>query len=210
MTWVFDWDTWWARDPPDLDSERPHGRRTAGNERIELDKLDVRLLQELTANARQKNIDIIRRLGMDPREGSIQQKVSKRIQRLREVIDSYRVFINWTHFDVYNTPMLIVRADKASTERLIAKLKEGTFPFSSSIRHIPDGFVWYARLPSAHLSELVSLVWRISESYELLMIDYKCSQTYGLWAETFDEETSDWRTDRQFCLDGPLEAIGLL
>ncbi len=210
MTWVFDWDSWWASEPAtDTQDVKRAETGPPEQERLVIDKLDARLLQELTANARQKNIDIIRRLGMNPREGSIQQKVSKRIQRLRGVIDSYRVFINWTHFDVYNTPMLIVQADPSMTERLIAKLREGTFPFSSSIRRIPGGFVWYSRLPSAHLSELVSLIWRISQSYEIFMIDYKCSQTYGLWAETFDEEIGDWRTDRDFCLDEPLRSIGL-
>ncbi|MCF2135864.1 MAG: hypothetical protein K9W43_01370 [Candidatus Thorarchaeota archaeon] len=211
MTWNFDWERWWSQEPQreqDRSATRPKKNEVA-TEHFEIDHLDAKILQELTDNARQKNIDIIKKIGLNPREGSIQQKISKRILRLQEVIDSFRVFINWTHFDVYNTPMLIVKAERTKTERLIAKLQEGTFPFSSSIRQIPDGFVWYARLPSAHFSELLSFIWQLAKDYELLIIDYKHSQTYGLWAETFDAQTGDWKTDEKFCLEQPLKSIGL-
>ncbi len=208
MSWRFDWERWWAKEPriKQIATTRDDG---SSEERIKIDRLDAMILQELTRNARQKNIDIIKNLGMNPREGSVQQKISKRILRLQDVIDSYRVFINWTYFDVYNTPMLIVRATPETTDRLLKKLAEGTFPFSSSFRKVPDGFVWYARLPSAHFSELIALIWRISKDYELLIIDYKHSQTYGLWAETLSEDSGEWITDSVFCLEKPLKSIGL-
>jgi hypothetical protein len=140
----------------------------------------------------------------------VKQKVSSKLKRLsEEVVESYRLYINWTHFDVYNTPTIIAKADEKVTDRLIAYLGVSKFPFASSIRKIESGFIWSARLPSAHLSELLSLVWKITKSHEILIIDYKHSQVYGLWAETFDSETNSWRTDREFCLDAPLKTIGL-
>ncbi|MHA1215823.1 MAG: hypothetical protein ACTSPX_00660 [Candidatus Thorarchaeota archaeon] len=210
MVWRFDWEQWWNSEiaEPDMQTDGVGSSKTASS-RVEIDELDAKILQILTDNARRKNIDIIRKLGLDPREGSTQQRISKRIVKLRQVIDSYRVFINWTYFDVYNTPMVLAKASSDTTRTLIGKLQRGTFPFSSSIRSMPDGFVWYARLPSAHLSELVSLIWRICDSYELLIIDYKHSQTYGLWAETFDQKTGDWKSDWEFCVEEPLRAIGL-
>jgi len=66
-----------------------------------------------------------------------------------------------------------------------------------------------SQLSSAHLSELVSFVWKLTKSYEILIIDYKHSQVYGLWAETFDNKSNSWRIDREFCLDTPLKSIGL-
>ncbi len=211
MTWRFDWEKWWSQEPRkgSKKSSQGMGGEASASDMFELDYLDAQILQHLTDNARQKNIDIIRKLGFDPRKGSIQQKISKRILRLHDVIDSFRVFINWTHFDVYNTPMLIVKARQEKTDRLIAKLREGTFPFSSSVRKTPEGFVWYARLPSAHFSELMSLIWQLVEEYQLLIIDYKHSQTYGLWAETIDKQTGEWKSDEEFCLKRPLKDIGL-
>jgi DNA-binding Lrp family transcriptional regulator len=208
MGWTFDWDKWWSACPkrPQPSPKEPESQ----NEPVQLDKLDVRIIQELTVDARRKNIEIIESLGMDKNAPGVQQKISSKLKRLsEEVVESYRLYINWTHFDVYNTPIIIAVADEQVTDNLIYHLSTSKFPFGSSIRKIESGFIWSARLPSAHLSELISLVWKISKSHEILIIDYKHSQIYGLWAEAFDEDTKSWKTDREFCLDTPLKAIGL-
>lgn len=208
MGWVFDWDKWWAACPDKIQSKPKIPSKI--DELIQLDDLDVRILQEIGTHARRKNIEIIEALGMDKNEPGIQQKISAKLKHLdEEVIESYRVYINWTHFDVYNTPIIIAEADDEVTNRLISYLSNSKFPFGSSIRKIEAGFIWSARLPSAHLSELISFVWKLAKSYEILIIDYKHSQVYGLWAETFDSKCKAWRTDREFCLDTPLKAIGL-
>jgi DNA-binding Lrp family transcriptional regulator len=206
--WVFDWDKWWSACPDKIQS-KPKGPPQI-EEIVQLDELDVKILQEIASNARRKNIEVIEALGMDKNESGIQQKISARLKHLsEEVIESYRVFINWTHFDVYNTPLIIAEADEEVTDRLISYLATSKFPFGSSIRKIETGFIWSARLPSAHLSELLSLVWKLAKSHEILIMDYKHSQVYGLWAETFDSATNTWRTDKEFCLDSPLKSIGL-
>ncbi|MDF1538277.1 MAG: hypothetical protein P1Q69_05195 [Candidatus Thorarchaeota archaeon] len=208
LSWKFDWDKWWKKAPKK--PKTVSSEISEGGDCIELDVLDAQLIQELTLNARRKNVDIIRAINLDPNEKGVQQNISTKLNRLKdEAIESYRVYINWDHFDIYNTPLVIAKAESEITRRLIAHLEESEFPFSSSIRETPDGFVWSARLPSAHLSELVSLVWRIADSHELLIIDYKHSIWYGLWAEAFDGEKKDWRIDKAFCLDTPLKSIGL-
>ncbi len=208
LRWDFDWEKWWAACPKDFQPNQEKSLQT--NEPVVLDELDVRILEKIGTNARRKNIEIIEELGMDKNTPGLQQKISTRLKRLEEeVIESYRVYINWTHFDVYNTPIIIAEADEDDTNRLISYLSTSKFPFGSSIRRIETGFVWSARLPSAHLSELLSFVWKFTKSHEILIIDYKHSQVYGLWAETFDKESVTWRTDKEFCLDKPLESIGL-
>jgi DNA-binding Lrp family transcriptional regulator len=206
MVWKFDWDDWWQNAPDDFEEYDQAAARD--NSLIEIDKLDVQLLEEITKDARQKNIEMIRSIGRDPEESGLQQSVSARIKKLKkEVIESYRIFINWTHFDVYNTPMLIVRASERVTDQLIHYLIHSDFPFGSSIRPIKQGFVWSARMPSAHLSELVSLVWKISKGFELLMIDYKHSQMYALWSEAWDADGRAWKVGREFCLDSPMNPV---
>lgn len=208
MGWIFDWDKWWSACPDKVLSDPKVAPKI--EEVVQLDALDVKILQEIGTNARRKNIEVIEALGLDKNESGIQQKISSRLKRLgEEVVESYRVFINWTHFDVYNTPIIIAEADEDVTDRLISYLSVSKFPFGSSIRKIKTGFVWSARLPSAHLSELVSLIWKLTKRYEILIMDYKHSQVYGLWAETFDEKTNSWRIDKEFCLDMPLKSIGL-
>ncbi len=207
LVWRFDWDKWWGAAPKG--STLPKSSRIQDNERVELDELDATLLEQLTKNARRKNTEIIDSIGLDKDKMGVQQKVSQKIKRLdSDVIGSYRVFINWTHFDVYNTPLIIAKSEEGVTDRLISHLESSDFPFGSTIRKTSDGYIWSARLPSAHLSELIALVWKISQSYELLIIDYKHSELYGLWAETFDKVLSDWKTDREFCLEQPLRKIG--
>jgi DNA-binding Lrp family transcriptional regulator len=208
MSWTFDWDKWWAACPEKIRAKP----RTLieRDELIPLDELDVRIIQEISMDARRKNIEIIEALGMEKTEPGVQQKISSKLKRLsEEVVESYRVFINWTHFDVYNTPIIIAEAEEDVTDRLINHLSTSKFPFASNIRKTESGFVWSARLPSAHLSELLSLVWKITKSHEILIIDYKHSQGYGLWAEAFDTEAKSWKSDREFCLDSPLKSIGL-
>jgi len=208
MAWIFDWDKWWSAAPKKI-QPRPkiHSKM---NELIPLDELDVRIIQEISMDARRKNIEIIESLGLDKNEPGVQQKISSKLKRLSEdVVESYRVFINWTHFDVYNMPIIIAEAEEDVTDRLITHLSTSKFPFASSIRKIESGFIWSARLPSAHQSELLSLVWRIAKRHEILISDYKQSQVYGLWAEAFDPETKSWRDDREFCLVAPLKSIGL-
>jgi len=204
----FDWDKWWAACPEKIESKSKKSSKI--DELVQLDELDVKLLREIGTHARRKNIEIIEALDMDKNEPGIQQKISARLKRLdEEVVESYRVYINWTHFDVYNTPIIIAEAEEEVTDRLIAYLSVSKFPFSSSIRKIETGFIWSARLPSAHLSELLAFVWKLTKRHEILIMDYKHSQVYGIWAETFDGKTNSWRTDREFCLDTPLKSIGL-
>ncbi|MGY5858265.1 MAG: hypothetical protein RTU63_02770 [Candidatus Thorarchaeota archaeon] len=207
MGWEFDWDKWWSGCPKKIETKPKIPPKI--DEFVQLDELDVRIIQELTVNARRKNIEIIEAIGLDKTAPGIQQKVSSKLKRLSdEVVESYRLYINWTHFDVYNTPIIIAEADEQVTDRLIAYLATSKFPFASSIRKIKSGFIWSARLPSAHLSEQLSLVWKIAKSHEILIMDYKHSQVYGLWAEAFNSETKSWKTDREFCLDLALKAIG--
>lgn len=208
MVWDFDWDKWWAACPKKFQSKPKTPPKL--DELVILDELDVKIIQEISINARRKNIEIIEALHMDKTEPGIQQKISSKLKRLsEEVVESYRVYINWTHFDVYNMPIIIADAEEDETDRLISYLSTSKFPFASSIRKIKSGFIWSARLPSAHLSELVSFVWKLTKKHEILIIDYKHSKVYGLWAETFDGKTNSWKTDREFCLDKPLKSIGL-
>jgi hypothetical protein len=208
MGWEFDWEEWWSACPKKVHS-KPKALESP-DDLVQLDELDVRIIQEISVNARRKNIEIIEALGMDKNTPGVQQKISSKLKRLsEEVVESYRLFINWTHFDVYNTPIIIAEADEDVTDRLISYLSTSKFPFGSSIRKIETGFIWFARLPSAHLSELVSLVWKVSNSHEILIIDYKHSQVYGLWAEAFDYKSRSWKTDEEFCLDTSLKSIGL-
>lgn len=207
MVWEFDWDEWWKQAPNTVKSAE---EKPAEEVVVPLDHMDVQILQHIHMNARRKNTDIIESMGLDKNTPGVQQKISAKLKRLeKEVIESYRVFINWTHFDVYNTPLIIANADSGITDRLIRHLSTSNFPFGSSIRKISDGFVWSARLPSAHLSELVGLVWRISESFETLILDFKHSQIYGLWADAFDRDNNAWRVEREFCYDTPLKSIGM-
>ncbi len=208
LVWNFNWDEWWDKAP-----KKPETILPAKDDRgvITLDELDVKLLEELTKNARRKNTEIIDAMGLEKDTMGVQQLVSQKIKRLEEeVIESYRVFINWTYFDVYNTPFVIAKADESSTDRLIYHLATSDFPFGSTIRKTEDGFVWSARLPSAHLSEMIALVWQISKKYEVLMFDYKHSELYGLWADTFDKTKNEWRTDRAFCFDAPMKSFELV
>ena len=57
MGWKFDWDKWWSACPEKIQSNEKN--QTMSNELVPLDELDVRIIQEISMNARRKNIEII-------------------------------------------------------------------------------------------------------------------------------------------------------
>jgi len=75
MGWEFDWDEWWAACPKKIQSKPK--LQTKVDELVPLDELDVRIIQEISMNARRKNIEIIEALGMDKTEPGIQQIISR-------------------------------------------------------------------------------------------------------------------------------------
>jgi DNA-binding Lrp family transcriptional regulator len=191
--WEFNWNEWIEQLASCSETlpKKPRSESVLEN----LSELDVKLLGELTQEARQRNSTIIRKIGLDVNSPGLRQKVSRRMKFLRgKVVWGYRVFLNWEIFDTYHTFVFICKASEKDAARLYNHLDNNPIPFQSSYVILDNGFLWSVQAPPSHFSSVGSIVWDHSKDRELLLLDYKSSQLYGLWPETYDPAGGIWQT----------------
>jgi DNA-binding Lrp family transcriptional regulator len=205
--WIFDWKSWKINFKSITDVLQSHPK-PATNILSNLTSLDIQLLAALTLDARRKNVDIMRTIGIDDDKQGSAQRISRHLAFLKEkAISDYRVFLNWEYFDLYQT--ILIKG--CCVSKIARKLRnylslennsEGyqQFPFESVFFLTKKGFLWYLRAPPAHISELVDFIWEICPNHEIFWIDYKYSEYYGLWAETFDIDKKQWKLDHNFLI----------
>ncbi|MFX0061681.1 MAG: winged helix-turn-helix transcriptional regulator [Candidatus Hermodarchaeota archaeon] len=203
-SWNFDWDSWEAK----LDSQKTQAHRTieeldSNNEILlnQLDLLDMHILEELTKGcARRKHVDIIKAIEdklspTSPLRNIPKQTFSRHFKKLnQEVITGYRLFLDWRTLDMHNSIMFRCVANDQITASFYQTLERYPIPFESTIRKQGDGFFWFIRLPPAQLSDLYNIIWKNVEKLETIIFDYKSSEHYGLWHETFDVKKHKWKS----------------
>ncbi|MHA1225898.1 MAG: hypothetical protein ACTSR2_03640 [Candidatus Hodarchaeales archaeon] len=190
--WEFDWNIW--KEQLNSTSETIPKKKSEESILKKIQLLDVQLLGQLTLDARQKNSEIIRKIGLDPNSPGVRQKVSRRLKFLKEyAIQNYRCFFNWEVFDTHHTFLFICKTSKSQSARLFNNLKENTIPFQSTFTIVDGGFLWAVQAPPSHFSHISSIVWENSIEQELILMDYKSSMVYGLWPATFDSERQQWK-----------------
>ncbi|MFW9991383.1 MAG: AsnC family transcriptional regulator [Candidatus Odinarchaeota archaeon] len=191
--WEFDWELWrkqLASSPTTL-PEKPRRESVLSN----LTELDIQLLAELTQDARQRNSEIIEKIGLDKETHGLRQKVSRRLEFLKkEVVLGYRVFLNWEVFDTYHTFVFACKASEENTARLYNNLDTNRIPFQSTYVILENGFFWAVQAPPSHFSVIGEIITEYSKERELLLLDYKTSEVYGLWDKTYDSKSKLWRT----------------
>jgi DNA-binding Lrp family transcriptional regulator len=223
QTWNFDWKTW--RSGFDYISPTSISQSTNDKSILnELSDLDMKLLRELTVDARQKNIDFIRKLGME-NENGIAQKVSRRLSFLKDhAISSFRTFLDYRVFDFYQTIVIHAKCTKNVARKLRNYLLIGigketkeieytsdvkllAFPFQGVFVITEDGFQWYIRAPPSHMSEIVDFIWSICPQHDLFWTSYKDAFSYHFWDETFDSKNKKWKTDYDFMVKSVIDNL---
>ncbi|MHA1127200.1 MAG: winged helix-turn-helix transcriptional regulator [Candidatus Heimdallarchaeota archaeon] len=210
-TWEFDWARW-RENINDSSSTKTPNVEPVKSILAELTELDVKLLAELTLDARSKNVDVIKKIGLQLEPGTA-QKVSRRIRYLKEkAIKNYRINLQWSQFFLYQS--IIVRGynGNGNANKIYNYIKDCDeedirFPFRCNYFLADDGFFWYVRAPPAHLSEFTNFIWDICPDFELYTLDYKNSQVYGFWDQTFDAERKAWKVSYEFMIDKVLNKM---
>ncbi|MGC9779805.1 MAG: winged helix-turn-helix transcriptional regulator [Candidatus Heimdallarchaeota archaeon] len=206
--WIFDWKTW--KDNFENTSAKSIPEKSGSESILEqLSEMDIKLLSELTLDARRKNVDMMKNRGVENNPG-VAQKVSRRIKFLKEkAISDYRIYLNWSIFDLYQTILIKGQCHNNASLKLRNYLTESksSIPFQN-IYFITDyGFLWYIRAPPSHLSELMDFIWDVCPGHELFLIDYKFTRVYGLWDQTFNAEKKKWKLNYEFMIDNVVKKI---
>ncbi|MHA1971918.1 MAG: AsnC family transcriptional regulator [Candidatus Hodarchaeales archaeon] len=216
-SWRFDWKNWKEGFETISTEQQIQDRKRSKVILPELKLLDIKLLAELTVNARRKNIEIMKSIGINTHESGSAQKISRRLMFLKKnAISDYRIFLNWEKFDLYQTILIHGRCDIITARKFRNYLyfenekSLNRFPFETILFLTVDGFLWYIRAPPSHLSEITDFIWEICPDHDMFWIDYKFSEYYGLWSEIFDPLLNRWKSDQKFMVDDVLKRMPLL
>ncbi|MFX0067179.1 MAG: hypothetical protein ACFFC7_34035 [Candidatus Hermodarchaeota archaeon] len=210
-TWKFNWKEWISK----IDMMPSEFDVSSDSDLIldHLTSLDLQILQELTWNARRKNIDLIKVLSTEYRQndntdkGSIEPyQMTRRLQYLNEnAILGYRVEPNWKVFNIFDSLLFFCRTTEDLAYKWANLLKIYPVPFKSTFQIIKEGFFWYIACSSAQFSEINELIWEYAPDFDFYLLDYRSSAVYPIWWEIFDEKSKTWRTDDEFMINRPLD-----
>jgi DNA-binding Lrp family transcriptional regulator len=198
FTWDFDWSSW-----IESDIEIPSAKKTGqSNPRLDLlSKKDMYILSDLVHGARRKQKEIIDKLSAMGIEFT-SQEFSRRLRVLQDYfIQGYHVFIDPEAFDLYSNVILTANVEERFALELQAKMLSDPIPFRSTLKIQEEFLFWYLRLPPSHMSRVLEYVHSNSSNLMVSLVDYENTEVYGIWPETFDEESKSWITSSEFMVN---------
>ncbi len=192
LTWDFDW-RWWFSELDNV-SIFPSKRERSVLKKVT--ELDFRILEELSYNARIRNLDLANKLNVEP------YQVTRSIQFLKKnVISGFRVFLTWQVFNIFNPQIIVIRMSKKERDKMYSNLANNPVPFQSTMRKTKTGIVWYLGISQDQMSPFIGNLWNYFDDFDIYWLDYQSTETYCFWSETFDFEKKNWKTDTKFMID---------
>jgi DNA-binding Lrp family transcriptional regulator len=203
MSWTFDWLTWFDSDVETVKPSKP--KTTSGNVLDWITKNDLYILQQLMYSAKRSNTDMIREI-KNSGVSFTPQTFGRRLRLVDEgCVEKYRVDFNPNAFDILSNILIHGSGKKKYLRDMFSKMSKNPIPFASTMRVTDSDLFWYVRMPSTHLSSLLSNLHHNLENMTVTLIDYPNSFLYSIWPEILDEENKVWRQDREFMIDQALK-----
>jgi DNA-binding Lrp family transcriptional regulator len=189
--WSFDWATWEASlDVANIGVPLP---KLPNSLLRRLDVKDLRILEQLTIDARRKGKQIAAEIGITP------YHFTRRMQFLNEnrVIDSYRVIVDKGVSRLVTTFMFLCHCDPDETKRFATAFT--TLPFQSTVIPTHQGFFAQASIPPLDLPILGSILQQRCDKVECLWSDYRSSMRYYFWPGAYCD--GSWNASREFMVN---------
>ena len=198
FTLDFDWSSWIESDVEIPPVKKP--KQSAPRLDL-LSKKDMYILSDLVHGARRKQKEIIDKFSKRGIEFT-SQEFSRRLKVLQDYFtQGYHVFIDPEAFDLYSNVILTANVEERFALELQAKMLSNPIPFRSTLKIADEFLFWYLRLPPSHMSRVLEYIHRNSSNLMVSLVDYENTEVYGIWPETFDEESKSWRTSSEFMID---------
>ena len=193
-TWEFDWGGWeegFSRDPPALNCT-PSAMKM-------LDQRDMRILRQMTVNARDKRTEIAERAGVP------NYFLTRRLKLYHEqgVIRSYRVIVHRNASRLFSTLLFECRCPISATGMFSEAVSR--LPFQSTLIPVKDGFILQTSLPSIDLPYLGVILQKHCDEVKVLWNDYDSSMRYWFWDEPFRD--GRWLSNRDFIVRDVLKQL---
>ena len=203
MSWTFDWVEWFDADYEIVKPEKP--KSTPGNVLDWITKNDLYILQQLMYSANRSNTHMIREIKKTG-VSFTPQTFGRRLRLVDEgCVEKYRVGFNPIAFDILTNILVTGKGKKKYLTELYSKMSSNPIPFTSTMRVSDTELFWYVRMPSTHLSSLLSNLHHNLENMTVTMMDYPNSFIYSIWPEIIEEDNRVWRQDREFMIDQALK-----
>jgi len=200
-TYQFNSDVWrfnmkkWAGE---LGSHKEELQPPAVSVLSKLDLRDLRLVRELTIEARKEQKLLARKLSVP------EYYVSRRLKFMSEnrVIPSYEVFLGRGLFRFAPGALFDVRCDLNATRIVASGVK--VLSFQTSMLPTKEGFILFTSLPTTFFTEMGSALLKHCSDVRMMWTDYDSSMRYYFDEAPYLEGTGQWNTNRDFAIDNPL------
>jgi len=168
-------------------------------------KNDLHILQQLMLGAKRSNTDMIRAIDKNG-VSFTPQTFGRRLRMVSDrCVDNYRVSFNPIAFDIITNILITGEGKKKYLRELFSKMSTNPIPFESTMRVTDSDMFWIVRMPTTHLSTLLSNLHLNLANMNVTIIDYPNSFLFSIWPEILDEDNRVWRQDREFMIDQALK-----
>ncbi|MCF2135897.1 MAG: Lrp/AsnC family transcriptional regulator [Candidatus Thorarchaeota archaeon] len=205
MTWDYDW-TEWSHDISTV-SDREELSSFTASEIPLLTPVDLRILQELTANANVNQTHLQKKLSLS--QSSVSRKV---IALTQNYIESVRAQIDRSRFDVTSTKMFFCpHAEDSIRNKLFNAFSlETAPPFPISIDLLEEhGVLLWGRMPPSHEHKLFYTLWKFLPELQVFTMDTvrNHSRLYWFYPDNFDADRKRWRSDKHWMIEQPMQSL---
>jgi len=196
-SWRFDWSGWDSLiektvAPPPL-------RRNPPSVLHLMDERDMRILRQLTIDAREKKSVMAERAGVPA------YHLSRRIRfyMKKNVIDAFRVIVHRDASKLLATLLFDCRCPIRVTERFAEALTH--LPFQSTLIPVKEGFLLQTSIPPIDLPKLGTILQKYCDELRVVWSDYDSSMRYWFWTEPYRD--GEWISTREYMVTDVLKVL---
>ncbi|MCX8168817.1 MAG: AsnC family transcriptional regulator [Candidatus Methanomethylicia archaeon] len=197
--WKFNWKLWGGN----VDSIENVGELEGYPPSIlhRMDENDMKILEELSINARVKLKDLSEKLGIP------EYHLSRRIKFYLDngVIEGFRLSLYLKASNLFNQFIFKCICPVNITARFAKAIKK--LPFPLTFMPTQEGFVLIILLPPLGISYLGEALQKYVEKVEFMWADYRTSRRYYFYGEPF--KGGRWQADKKTLVDNVLERLNL-
>jgi DNA-binding Lrp family transcriptional regulator len=165
-----------------------------------MDERDMRILRQLTVNARERKGEIAGRAGVP------NYHLTRRMKFFlgNDVISTHRVIVHRNASRLFSTLLFECQCPISVTERFSHAV--GLLPFQSTQIPTKEGFLLQTSIPSLDLPQLGSILQKHCTDVKVSWSDYDSSMRYWFWDEAF--QNGRWMATRDYMVNDVISGLG--
>jgi len=164
-----------------------------------IQNLDLKLIRDMTINAKQAHNDLAEKFQVTP------VRISRRMAFLNEFVTDYVLLYRRAKVQPVDLVLFRGRCSEINRNKLFNTIKSVPIPFDTGFNLLAEGFLWRLNIPPTYTSLFSDFLWSISEELDFYRLDHYKSKLYYFYVDAFDTEKKEWKASRNEVIDQPLE-----